>query len=274
MQPHNLPQDLCGLNSFFPCIKNPTAKQNWTAWTAVQMGSNKDFWQCVIKGQDSEMTWFYETYGGGLFKRTLENVKRLVTIGYAVYSSNFVDPEAVKAIIHRAYVENGFKWEVGVKLKKIPRNLVPGTDIKYDVPPNSSWFTCHWMVIIFEADQGRAYQTKKQLYHLFNCCNALQPGGLPFRVVPAPTHTTLSRITGPSKFVISWKKHCSELDKLDVLKTIDILSLDNPVLVDGKQKTLCKYMMKMRHLNGTKVFHHIDKAWYFKDPTGLLKVVA
>eukprot|EP00957_Ditylum_brightwellii_P049451 3751805-Ditylum_brightwellii.AAC.1 len=45
MQPHNLPQDLRGLNSFFPCIKNPTAKQNWMAWTAVQMGSNKDFWQ-------------------------------------------------------------------------------------------------------------------------------------------------------------------------------------------------------------------------------------
>eukprot|EP00957_Ditylum_brightwellii_P082727 6290240-Ditylum_brightwellii.AAC.1 len=30
----------------------------------------------------------------------------------------------------------------------------------------------------------------------------------------------------------------------------------------------------MRHPNGTKVFHHIDKAQYFEDPTGLLKVVA
>eukprot|EP00957_Ditylum_brightwellii_P136880 10438533-Ditylum_brightwellii.AAC.1 len=75
----------------------------------------------------------------------LDNAKRLVTIGYDAYSSNFVDPEAVKAIIDQAYVENGFKGEVGVKLKKIPRNLVPGTDIKYQVPPNSSWFTHHWM---------------------------------------------------------------------------------------------------------------------------------
>eukprot|EP00957_Ditylum_brightwellii_P013105 990203-Ditylum_brightwellii.AAC.1 len=84
------------------------------------------------------MTWFYETYGGGLFKCTSNNTKRLVTIGYAAYFPTFFDLEAVKAIIDWAYAENGFKGEVSVKLKEIPRNLVPGTDIKYDMPPNSS----------------------------------------------------------------------------------------------------------------------------------------
>eukprot|EP00957_Ditylum_brightwellii_P115207 8786405-Ditylum_brightwellii.AAC.1 len=96
------------------------AKQNWTTWMAVHMVSNKDFWHRVVKDQDSDMTWFYETYGGGLFKRTLDSAERLTTVGYAAYSSNFADSKAINTVIDQAFVKNGFEDEVRVKLKKIP----------------------------------------------------------------------------------------------------------------------------------------------------------
>ena len=143
--------------------------------------------------------------------------------------------------------------------------MVPGAKIEFDT--NTPWYTRENFTLIFYADTSRTHQEKKNLYQILNGPERTKL--LNIRFVPAPSEVILgSTGKGSNKILDSWIKHTTEIKKMIILCTTDILNLDQPLNKDNNT-TMRKYIMQMKTDKGNALFHHIDKTQSFKDSTGI-----
>jgi hypothetical protein len=186
-----LPKTNTELKWYLPNTNPPSAKSNFTIWTQIHIATNEDPLMKITKHRESEMNWYYDQNGGGMYMKPLTDSDHPMYIGWMTFTGNFTGPKALTQMLKTSLASVCFTRPIGVKLKQ-QKGMKIADDMRNKHREKGSWFNQPWMSVQVETDTRNACIAKQHLYRLFNQKDKSQPFGLSYRFVPAQANSLLS----------------------------------------------------------------------------------
>ena len=269
----DVPEKLKDLKVYF-AQATPRLRGKHEVWAQVHLTADEDLAD-LLSNRQAEMSWWYEDTAEALYLRPLRDAERTRDLGVMAYSSNFTDVKSTMEVINTALRTNGYKFELGGRLRVNNNNYkITDKDKAKHQENGGEWRNQYWIMLFLQCEPIHTQQAVRALYRLFNSRDTPQPGFLNMRFIPKQGTITMGRST-TDKINSMYGKHQSVVSALQSISVDTVVALDQPGSSDPAlpDETLRTYLLQLRHsTTNRKLYHSVDWSTSYQD-TGTNAVV-